>query len=146
MQISKNGIDLIKKMERFEEQIYLCPAGKLSIGYGHVLTKNETYKIIDITIAESLLITDLNIAEFTVRKGVGIELTQGQYDALVSLVYNWGSANFLNSKGLKALNLNNIENTRIEFFDREKGVTKIKGIISEGLVNRRQKELLLFNS
>jgi len=50
------------------------------------------------------LYKDVKIAEATINKGVGVPLTQGQYDALVSLVFNWGGINFLKSQGLKQLN------------------------------------------
>lgn len=39
--ISQNGIDLIKSFESCRLQAYLCPAHRLTIGYGHVLKPKE---------------------------------------------------------------------------------------------------------
>ena len=35
MNISQNGINLIKKYEGLRLEAYLCPAGVWTIGYGH---------------------------------------------------------------------------------------------------------------
>ena len=37
MNISQKGIELIKKFEGFSNTPYRCPAGKMTIGYGHVI-------------------------------------------------------------------------------------------------------------
>jgi lysozyme len=37
MKTSQTGIDFIKKYEGFSAKIYLCPAGKPTIGYGHLI-------------------------------------------------------------------------------------------------------------
>jgi lysozyme len=68
-------------------------------------------------------------------------LTQGQYDALVSLVYNWGGGNFLRSLGLKCLNNSDYTRAAEEFFSKENGVVRVGGKILTGLVKRRQAEL-----
>ena len=35
MKTNTKGLDLIKQFEGFIPKAYLCPAGKLTIGYGH---------------------------------------------------------------------------------------------------------------
>ena len=37
MRISAQGLALIKQEERFMARRYLCPTGKPTIGYGHVI-------------------------------------------------------------------------------------------------------------
>jgi hypothetical protein len=43
MNMSDAGMDLIRKYECFKSKVYVCPAGKLTIGYGHVLLKGEKF-------------------------------------------------------------------------------------------------------
>ncbi len=154
MNISQKGIELIKKFEGFSNTPYRCPAGKMTIGYGHVIQAEREKFNNPITQddADRMLYKDVKIAEATINKSVGVPLTQGQYDALVSLVFNWGGMNFLKSQGLKQLNSGAYQWAAAEFFSIEKGIVKIKDpktgerIISQGLVNRRQAELELWNA
>lgn len=144
---SQAGIDLIKRFEGFKASPYYCPAGKLSIGYGHVIDQlKEPYTTITKADAERILATDLKATETTIAKGVQVPLTQGQFDALCSLVYNWGSGNFLKSQGLKRLNNLDYTGAAIEFFSRDRGVVNIAGKFSQGLYNRRLAELELWNA
>lgn len=101
MKISSKGLELIKKYEGFSSGKYLCPAGKATIGYGHVIQSGETYTNLTEKEALELLDQDADIAENTVNNLVKAPLNQNQFDALVSLVYNWGSGHFLRSLGLK---------------------------------------------
>lgn len=146
MNISQNGLEFIKKYEGFKSKPYLCPAGKLTIGYGHVISHHERFNTsITQQDADRILGNDLKVTETTIAKGVTASLTQGQYDALVSLVYNWGGGNFLRSLGLKCLNNNDYSEAAQEFFSKERGVVKIKAEFSQGLYNRRQAELAMWN-
>ena len=130
MKISQKGIDLIKQFEGFSAIEYLCAAGKRTIGYGHVLKAGEKYGVIDEERAETLLRIDIGIAETTVNKEVKIQLNQNQFDALVSLVYNWGTGNFIRSEGLRALNYGD-HNAAIEEFAE---VNKANGKVLNGLI------------
>ena len=143
MNISQKGIDFIKKYEGLELKPYKCPAGKWTIGYGHVTTP-EKYSVITKEIAEQLLLEDIKIAENVIKSSVCVYLNQQQFDALVSLVYNVGNKAFLKSKGLDFLNKKDFKNTVIEFFSKEKGFVNIKGKQNQGLINRRQDEWNLF--
>jgi lysozyme len=141
MKISLEGLDLIKKYEGFSPKKYLCPAGKSTIGYGHVIRPNENYIFITKQQAESLLRQDVEIAENTINDSVKVPLTQSQFDSLVSLVYNWGGHNFLRSEGLEKINKKDYNGAIEEFSE----VNEIHGKISKGLVNRRMAEANLFN-
>ena len=147
MNISQKGVELIKKFEGFSDKPYRCPAGKLTIGYGHVIQpERERFRspITEVD-AERILHNDLSVAEGTIRKSVGVPLIQGQYDALVSLVFNWGGINFLRSQGLKYLNSSDYRLAAEEFFSEEKGIVKVHGTVLPGLVKRRQAEWDLWN-
>jgi lysozyme len=106
MKISSKGLELIKKYEGFSSKKYLCPAGKATIGYGHVIQNGETYTMLTEKEALALLDQDADIAENTVNTLVKAPLNQNQFDALVSLVYNWGSGSFLRSQLLQKINNN----------------------------------------
>jgi lysozyme len=143
MNISQKGIDFIKKYEGLQLKPYKCPAGKWTIGYGHVTTA-EKYDIITEETAEQLLLEDIKTAENVINSVVSIPLKQCQFDALVSLVYNIGNKQFLKSKGLTFLNNKDLKNTVIEFFSKEKGFVNVKSKPNQGLINRRQDEWNVF--
>ena len=108
--ISNDGIDLVKTFEGLHKvqpdgtiSAYLCPAGKWTIGYGSCKGVRSGMKI-TIEEAELRLREDLRTAEADVKRYVTVPLTQGQYDALVSFVFNLGAGNFRSSTLLKKLN------------------------------------------
>lgn len=89
--ITQNGLDLIKRFEGFSRTVYFCPAGYLTIGYGHVVKDDEDFSVgIDEAQAEELLRQDAQIAERSVLRLINVPLTDGQFDALVSFTYNLG--------------------------------------------------------
>ena len=137
MQISQNGIDLIKKFEGCSLTAYKCPAGVNTIGYGH--TKGvKLGDVITQEQAEQFLKDDLKVFESTVNLYVlpNCDLTQNEFDALVSLCYNIGGTNFKNSTLLKKLVAHDKEGAANEF---DKWVLS-KGKKLQGLVNRRKAE------
>lgn len=143
MKISKQGIELIKKYEGFKPYAYLCPAGVVTIGYGHTkgVRLGQTCTEAE---AEQFLREDLEIAEAEVNKVVDqVKLTQGQFDSLVSFTFNLGANNFKTSTLRKKV-LNDLTDTTImgEF---GKWVY-VKGKISPGLQRRRLEESKLYFS
>jgi len=145
MKISQVGLDLIKKFEGFSAVPYKCPAGKNTIGYGHTIESDPFIKKITQFAAEEILKKDLVRISAFIKRVVKAPLSQGQFDALCSLIYNWGIGAFIRSKGLKYLNQNNYGLAGIEFFSKESGVVNIQGKFSRGLYRRRQAELELWN-
>lgn len=147
MQFSQDAVDLIKEYEGFRAKSYKCPAGQNTIGYGHRLIQPLKAKH---TIAEQeasgLLRQDLFAISSYINQKVRIALKQCQYDALCSLVYNWGCFKFGKSQGLAFLNQNKLTLAADEFFSKEKGVVNIRGTFCNGLFKRRQAELKLWNS
>jgi lysozyme len=104
MRISQNGLDLIKQHESFSPTVYICPAGKPTVGFGHVVLPNESFTRISEQEAEDLLCKDVSIAENCINNAVKVPITQNQFDALVSFVFNVGCAAFLKSTLLRKLN------------------------------------------
>ena len=143
MKTSGKGISLIKDFEGFSPVIYLCPAGKPTIGYGHVVRANETiHAPINEEEAERLLLEDLNDYEASVLRLVSAELTQSQFDALVSFTYNLGAGNISRSTLLKKLNADDYQGAADEFERWD----KCNGKPLAGLSRRRRAEKALFLS
>ena len=140
---SQTAVDMIKKFEKFEPRTYICPAGYPTIGYGARIDNHPELKNKTLTEPQALKIlkNDINnIAVKTINEFVKVKLSQNDYDALVSLVFNIGRKNFINSDLLKDLNSGNIKSLRKNWAEfRKEG-----GDVSKGLVNRRSMELNLF--
>ena len=140
MNISKQGIDLIKSFESLRLTAYLCPAGVWTIGYGHTANVKRGDMITEEQ-AQKMLESDLAWVEHTIQVTVTVPLTQNQYDALCSIIYNIGSTMFSNSTLLKYINSRAEENAIVGQFMRWKFVD---GRESKGLVNRRRREIALW--
>ena len=92
--VTQHGINLIKRFEGFEAEIYLDAAGLPTIGYGHLLRSGEAEMFkngISPEAGEALLIKDVLSAESAVLRLVRVPLTDGQFDALVSFTFNLGA-------------------------------------------------------
>ena len=76
--------------------------GVLTIGYGHTGKDVEEGDRISPYWAEELLKEDLGLVESQVR-ALKVARTQGQFDALVSFVYNLGIGRLRNSNLLKVI-------------------------------------------
>jgi lysozyme len=143
MKTSQRGIDLIKKYEGFKTMPYKDIVGKLTVGYGHLVIAGDGIVAgspITMGQATSLLIDDLNKAESAINYAVKVQLTQNQFDALVSFVYNLGTGAFAMSTLLKLINSGKFEDASKQFvlWDHA-GKVEV-----EGLKRRRLEEATLF--
>jgi lysozyme len=141
MQISQEGIALIKKFEGCKLESYKCAAGVWTIGYGSTdgITKGMS---ISQERADMLLLEDIQKFEQAVNDLVEVSLNQNEFDALVSWTFNLGPTNLKNSTLLKVLN-----STHKDWNDIPKQIkrwNKANGKVLEGLVRRREAEALLF--
>ena len=93
MQPSDTLLRFLMNAEGFSATAYRgADAQNLTIGYGHVLQAGENYTALTQTQAVSLLQSDLSKYVSSVkREFAGTDLTQGQFDALVSFSYNLGA-------------------------------------------------------
>jgi lysozyme len=87
MRISQTGIDLIKGFESLQLEAYRCPAGVWTIGWGHTRGVQPGTHISEERAGE-LLAEDIAEVERDLPSVVHVNLTQGQWDALVSLSFN----------------------------------------------------------
>lgn len=146
MALSKKGRDLLKDFEGYKTTAYLDQAGVATIGYG--TTKYEDGNPVKIgdkitkKKAEELLIKDISWAQNAINQLVKKPLSQNQFDALVSFVFNIGETQFKSSSLLKKLNSNKAHKVEDEFLRWVYAGNKI----SQGLKNRRIKERALFIS
>ena len=136
---SENSVEIIKKHESYRSKAYQCPSGVWTIGYGHTkgVRKGQT---ITRAQGEAYFQQDLQNAVNIVRKYVKVPLTQNEFDALVSFVFNVGEGNFKNSTMLKKINAREYEAAAAEFPKWNKG----DGKVLQGLVTRRREEKGLF--
>lgn len=102
-QISRAGIEMIKRFEGYRRRAAKTPDGRWTIGYGHTLTAREGAEVSE-TDAEALLIYDLIGVAHTVNEHVYTPLTQNEFDALSSFAFNIGVEAFRGSDVLRRLN------------------------------------------
>lgn len=139
MTTSDKGLALIKKYEGCRMKAYKCPAGVWTIGYGHTRGVKAGMTITP-AIADQLLIEDVKPCEKAIN-ALGINLRQGQFDALVSFLFNVGTGQFNNST-LKRLILAGVDDEQIiEQFSRW---IYAGGVVMPGLVIRREEEAALW--
>lgn len=153
MKISPKGLALIKASEGLVLYAYddadskrvktfvregMPVYGTLTIGYGHTksVRKGQTISKEE---AERLLQSDVEWAEAGVRTKVSAPLKQHEFDALVSLVYNIGLANFAKSNVLRHLNAQHYEQAADSFLAWHRG----NGVANR-LLGRRKAERAVF--
>lgn len=144
MDVSKNGINLVKQFEGLELTAYkaLPTEQYWTIGYGHYGPDVRQGEHITEQQAENFLYSDLRNSVNAVNTSVNVPLTQNQFDALVSFVYNVGVPAFNSSTLLKKLNAHDYVGASHEFaLWIHSG-----GNVIQGLVNRRNAEQKLFNT
>ena len=141
MQISKEGLSLIKRFEGCELKAYRCPANVWTIGYGHIKDVKEGDEITKEE-AEYMLQEEMIEYEGYINDLVKVPLEQCMYDALVAWVFNLGPTNFSSSSLLRVLNEKKYEEVPYEI----KRWNKAGGEVLNGLIRRRKAEALLFQS
>lgn len=147
MIISDYALEKIKEFEGLRLKAYRCSSGVLTIGYGH--TKNvKPGDVIDEATANMLLIKDVEAAERLANlENFAKKLSQGQYDAFISFLFNVKYSSYLTSTLRKKL-IKNVDDTTIPDEIRRwvygtDPVTK-KKIKLPGLVKRREWEAQMY--
>lgn len=138
--INKAGLAIIKHFEGLRLKAYFCPAGVLTIGWGHTGSDVKEGMVITTDIADRLLLQDLNKFCILVETLVKVPLTDNQFSALVAFSYNVGVKNFTNSTLLRKINLR----TKTGILEEFLRWTKSSGKVLPGLVRRRVAERDLF--
>lgn len=146
MSVSNKGVDLICEFEGKRLVAYDDGVGIWTIGFGTIkypngvrVKKGDTCTLEQ---AKEYMRHDLIEFEHTVNSSVKVPLNQNQFDALVSLAYNIGSSAFKSSTLVKKLNTGDYQGAADQF----NVWINAGGKRIQGLVNRRDREKLLFLS
>ena len=139
MNISKKGIDLIKRFEGCRLKAYKCPAGVWTIGYGHTKDVKMGMSITQKQ-ADEFLKGDIKPVE-RLLNGMGINYTQNQFDALTSWIFNLGEGNFKKSTMYKNIVARKSD---VEITDQMVKWVNAGGIPLLGLKKRRVAEANMF--
>jgi lysozyme len=155
MQVSQKCVNLVKHFEQgpnggHAAKVYFCPAGKPTIGYGHVVLPGENFKQpMTEQEANDLLMKDLNKFSGQVERLLKVKVSQDQFDALVSMAFNTGvgkadgiKGDFADSTLLAYVNAGKFQLAAAEF---AKWVYSA-GRVLAGLVRRRKAEASLFST
>jgi lysozyme len=146
MILNNKGYLFITKHEGLKLKPYLCPAKIPTIGYGNTYYadgKRVTLLDKQITKQEALEMFKEIANKFAKRVDtlVTSNITQNQFNALVSFAYNVGTGNFASSTLLKKVNKNPNDLTiKAEFLRWNKA----GGKVINGLTNRRIDEADLY--
>ena len=152
MEVSEKCVNLVKRFEGFVSHAYVCPAGKITLGYGHcegvhlgnTITEKE---------AEKLLYKDL--AKFASKISFSLEqdnitVNQNQFDALCSFAFNLGYSALVFSTLWKKLKVGDFDGASDEFLKWVYITKTVSGervkIRLKGLETRRNAERDLFLS
>lgn len=107
--ISEAGIKMIEGFESLRLQAYQDVRGIWTIGFGSTRGVRQGDQITNEE-AQQRLRDDLDAAQNCVRNATTmVRLTQHQFDALVSLVFNIGCVGFHNSDTLRGLEIGDFE-------------------------------------
>ena len=140
------NVDIIKEVEKLRLKAYLPTKNDVwTIGYGHTDGVVEGQEISEAKALEFLK-EDLDEVEKGILRYVRVPLTQNQYDALCSLIFNIGLGNFAKSTVLKLLNKKDYLGAANAFLMWTKQKNRRTGVfeVLDGLVIRRKKERNLF--
>lgn len=142
MELSRKIKEMIKGWEGCRLSAYRCPAGVLTIGYGH--TGPDVTPGKRITQAEADALFERDIMEFAASVAptfAGVQLSACQFDALVSLSYNIGALQKKAPTLVRMVRANPADSAiRAEFLKHVN--TRVNGVLKPlpGLVKRRTAE------
>ncbi len=161
MKTSNNGIIHIticegKFIRNRLHMMYKDSGGLPTIGYGHLLTQSENTSgkitINNVSLdwanglteeqADQLLAQDLVVPEQLINTNVTVDLTQHQFDALVSFTFNVGDGAFESSTLLKVLNQGQYDQIPTQM----RRWVYAGGHIVPGLAFRREADIRMWNS
>ena len=145
LKYSDKGMDLTEDSEALRLTAYPDPGtggAPWTCGWGHTGPDVFEGLVIDEAQAVAWLRADIAEAEAQVKELVEVELTQGEYDAVVDFVFNLGDGNFGRSSLLRFINAGNFAAAADEFAKWNRAAGKVL----PGLTKRRLEEEKLFSS
>lgn len=141
MNISGNGINVIKSFEGLRLHAYLDSASIWTIGYGTIIYINgvpvKQGDVITKEQADDIMSFQLKRYVAAINSLVTSSINQQQFDSLVSFAYNLGIGAFKGSTLLKSVNANPNDPA---IKDELLKWVRASGKVVQGLVKRRQRE------
>jgi len=141
LSLSDKGTDFLFGNEGVRLKPYNDSKGYATIGVGHLIAKRNVteqdkrnWSGFTQSDAINLFQQDVQSFENGIKSSVNVNLTQYQYDAIVSFAFNIGMGNFKKSEFLMSLNNGNYNGNLMMNFHRPPEI-----------VPRRQREVNLFN-
>ena len=158
MKVSDKALEVIRHHEGVRTKPYQCPALLWTIGVGHVIDPNHGKiplaerkalpipegwnRTITMEEVDGILKRDLASFERGVERYCPVELTQGQFDALVSFSFNVGLGTLQRSTLRQKVLRGDMAGAAEEFLKYTIG----GGKVLKGLVSRHNDEKALFLS
>lgn len=153
MKTSDHGVAVIDGWEGFRGAVYVDVAGFPTIGYGHKLTEQEIRnRVFAAGISKEqgadLMRADLAPVEASINRSVKVELTQHQFDALATFIFNVGTGAFESSSLLKCLNSGMFSEVPIQLvrWCHRRDPKTGQMVVDQGLLKRRECEAALWNT
>lgn len=139
---SPQGVEVVKQHEALRQAVYLDAVGVPTICYGS--TGRSVYMGMPYASVEECnqrLHADLDVAAKGVQRVTKHDLTQGQFDALVSFTFNVGTTAYAKSTLLRKLNAGDCYGAAAEF-DRwvYADGKRLRGLVTRRAVERAQFE------
>jgi lysozyme len=140
--LSAAGATFLAKHEGEVRRVYLDPVGIPTSCVGHTRTARlvDVGKPLSAAVCARLLQEDTRVAQAGVGRLVKQPVTQEQYDALVSFVFNVGEGAFSKSTLLRKFNAGDCQGAADQF----PRWNQARGRALPGLVTRRAEERALF--
>lgn len=148
---SKEGLVLYVYDDAVGPKVRLTPSspirGFATVGYGHKVRAGEDFWAgITEAQADALMSSDLAWAESAVDRLISADLTQPQFDALVSITFNAGSGWLAQSDVRARLDQGDVQGAADAFLEVCHTVVDGVKIVSPVLLARRQEERAMFLS
>lgn len=139
--INQLGWAIVKRYEGMSRHAYRCPAGYLTIGYGHRVKPGEQFnEPLTNEAIDHLLETDLIEVCRAVQRLIKVPVRDNQFSALVSFTFNLGSGCLQRSVLRARLNRGEYKEAGQAFML----YVRASGRVLKGLLNRRHDEMMLF--
>ncbi|KAL2872563.1 lysozyme [Aspergillus lucknowensis] len=149
--VNQATLDLLKSFEKFVGEVYDDGYGNPTIGYGHLCADWSCSDIpfpqpLTEDTASQLLAGDIVGFQDDVTNALAdpVTLDDNQYGALVSWTYNIGGGAMGSSSLVERLNEGQDVVTVVN--EELPQWNLVDGVVSDGLVRRREAELALFNT
>ena len=148
MNVSEQGLKLIRHHEGVRSRPYRCPAGLWTVGVGHLIGDGKSLpaewnRVFSTEEIDGLLKRDLRRFELGVHKMLpNMPLRQHEFDALVSFCFNLGLGCFQRSTVRQAL----LRGDKTQAMASLIKYCRAGGKILKGLQTRRLDEKALFES